>query len=89
MKSRNVLQKMSKFGGYVFKLSIKDLVRKMMETRLTIGKRKACGFMRKAREAMLSTMCKWGKQTSKGGAPSKMRFFFLELLLQDLAIPML
>ena len=48
MKTRSFLQKMSKFGVYVFKLSIKALVRKMMETKLTIGKSKACGFMRKA-----------------------------------------
>ena len=44
--------------GYVFKLSIKVLVRKMMETKLTIGKSKACGFMRKAREARISTRSK-------------------------------
>ena len=42
----------------MFKLSIKVLVRKMMETKLTIGKSKACGFMRKARESLLSTRCK-------------------------------
>ena len=43
--------------NYVFKLSIKASVRKMMETKLTVGKSKACGFMGKAREAMLSTRC--------------------------------
>ena len=55
MKARSFLQKMSKFGGYVSKLSIKSLVRKMMETKLTIGKKKAFGFMIKERKPRLST----------------------------------
>ena len=46
-----------------------------METKLTIGKIKACGFMRKARESRISTMCMWGKQTSKKREASKMHIF--------------
>ena len=75
MKARSFLHKMSKFGGYVFKHSIKTSMRKMMETKLKIGKSKACGFMRRARKARLSTMCMWGKQTSKKREASKMRIF--------------
>ena len=63
--------------GYVFKLSIKASVRKMMETKLKIGKSKACGFKRKARKARLSTMCMWGKQTSKKRAREEMCNFIL------------
>ena len=65
MKGGSFLQKMSKFGDYVFKLSIKDWGGKMMDTKLTIGMRRVCGFMRRARRAWLSTRARCVSKTSK------------------------
>ena len=51
MKGGIFLQKMVRFGDYVFKLSIKALA-KMMKWRSRMrGKIRACGFMSKARGA--------------------------------------
>ena len=50
MKEGSFVQKIGKFGDYVFKLYVKALVEKMKCRTHTIGKNRACGFMSKARE---------------------------------------
>ena len=59
----------------MFKISIKAPGKMMMVINISIGKIKACGFKGWPREARLSSMCKGGKQTSKGELHQKMRIF--------------